>query len=424
MRNGLLTAYATPAVSQSTQRRRNGGAESPWDTQRIAIPVDQIGTQALLAEHETVRIAALSEILDPYRYRQDDDTPTAERAAQVAEQDEAAVLLASLEGSWEKDLLTAAAVRHYLHPHINRPDLADKVIQLMSVPALQYALAEAKQSAAQATPEKVISRVSQHSEQVLDTLIAGCSDETKAALKQQAIMAAESDKFRVTINLRLETLEKMLFDTYRLLPAPEAGRSGGNPSEIGDGREAAEAALGIHDAEQAIVERPIYGALAVTNQERNKGARNAEGYGECVITIKPEVAQKRAVYTFGDTMNLMFFTALKPEKRNSQLMTLQQAEVAKLYYDATYANKRDQVNGNLGYWYVESQILGGVSTEDIESVTIPYSVGLRHRGVVGLIRERYSSLPIRLSATSKENQEFDNDLRRYLEDQRIEVIEI
>jgi hypothetical protein len=385
--------------------------KAPWDAQRVPVPLAQKDALILEDSPEEDRIGILCEVLDPYRYRHDKDADEKDLRAAAEEQYTAFGLLESLSDSWQKDLLATAAFKHFMHKRIKRPDLAERALELISVPELRKALVEGYKLAQESRPEDIVKSLERTSPNALDHRLKNKSEEAKNRLKDEALERASD--FVVTINSKLETLEKVLFDTNRLLPVSETRQSGVNSDEAGQARRPAEDKLGIHPYNEAFLERPIYGAMAVSKDEKILGARNAQKYGECVITIKHDVADNRGIYTYGDTMNLRSIERAGWGSHDyDRRMRMSEAAVAKLFYDQEHPSPEGP---GIHHDYVEAQILGGVAIEDIQSITIPFGKARQHAGVLQVIKHRFPSIDLKISLTPTQDEKLDIKTKEFLE---------
>jgi hypothetical protein len=418
---GDLTHYERYSLKIPVKKEWWGSKEitrAPWDAQRIPTPLTQKDALNLEDSLEEDRIGILCEVLDPYRYRHDADVDEKDVLAATEEQKIALNLLASLPESWQKDLLAVAAFKHFIHKNINRIDLADQALELISNDEVRSALVEGHKHSQKSKPENIVEDVSHTSSNALDHLLKNKSEEEKNRLKNKALERAND--FAATINTKLETIEKVLFDSNRLLPVSETRQSGGNSGEAGQARRPAENELGIHPYDEAFLERPIYGALAVSDDEKIMGARNAQRYGDCVITIKHKISEQRTVYTYGDTMNLRFIEkAGRGSHDYDRRMRMSEAAVAKLFYDQEHPQPE---GSGAHYDYVEAQILGGVATQDIESITIPFGTARQHAGVMQVIKHRFPSIELKVSLTPTQNEQLNAKTKEFLERLGIERV--
>src|SRR5690606_8322742 len=115
---------------------------------------------------------------------------------------------------------------------------------------------------------------------------------------------AHKDEYRVTIRIPTDALASVLFDTGRILPVDEALHSGAGGGASALEQRRVNSDSGLHAQEESIVDRPVYGALAMGEDEQALGPKNTKGYGQCTITLKPSVAKERTVFTYGDSKHL------------------------------------------------------------------------------------------------------------------------
>lgn len=347
--------------SLTTYRFMNEDGKRP-PVKREPVPVVEEDVDYLVQATHEEKVASLSEMLDPYRYPSSQATPEELTDAQSQEQEMSLRILESMAPSWERDLLAIEAVRTFTHQNIMRPDLADAAIGLISRVEFQEAVKASVELASQRTPEVIMEEVKQGSPRALEKLLEGKTEADKARLKAEA--EEHSDNFRVVVNTSWAALNGILRESNRVLTMAEVHRtSSGSTGALAD-RQPAEARWGFVARDDAISHRPIYGTLALSDGERAIGGEGAQGYGNVLITIKPEVEDSRVVFTYGDSLRTSSRGA--PEELQASRMALSEARVAKLLYDDENAGSRG--DGRL-LRYVEAQILGGIEVDDIESIS-------------------------------------------------------
>ena len=120
--------------------------------------------------------------------------------------------------------------------------------------------------------------------------------------------------------------------------------------------------------------RPIYGYVPRINVMSGKPAQAPSHYGEHTVRLKPDV-NDRSTITFGDSLD-----AATPVAMNSDFEELDPDEILAFNasMNAAFYNMAEELtgvnrdDGGLGiapnFSYIESQVHGGVSLEDIESV--------------------------------------------------------
>ncbi len=387
--------------------------EAPWDARRRPIQLEASDIEALSAGTENDKIVYLSEILNPYRYRNDIDTPKADIDAKNEEVLLASDLLSSLPESWRRDLMATAAVKFYLNKNINKPELAQNALQLFSTPELRDGVLASIQLTAESSPQNILNEVMTTSPKALEDLLQYESEDQKIALKQEAL--EKDNQFAVQINISLVTLEKILFDKFHMLSFDRTKTS--SATGWGNGvptRRYHEDQRGFHPAYEAILDRPIYAALALSDKEKITGT--AERYGNCVITLKDEVAQNRTIYTYGDSVRNSDFYRDQPKDR----LAMPEAKVAKIQYQ-----KEGYKDHLIGGDYIEAQILGGVDVNDIESLTIPYVAAIEHRGIIGTIQQEYPSLQLCISVKTNETRPeyiISEDVIKWATDHGVKVL--
>lgn len=391
--------------------------DAPWDARRRPIQLEDADVEALTVSTEDDKISFLSEILNPYRYRKGIDAPKEDIDAQAREENIASDLLDTLPNSWRKDLMATEAVKFYLNKHINKPELAQKALQLISNQELRDGLVASIQLASESSPQQIVKGVEATSPKALEDLLKYTSEEQNNAMKQEAIEKA--NQFAVTINTPLINLEKVLFDTFHILSFDRTKKSSATGWESGVSmRRHQEDRRGFHPEYESILDRPIYAALVVSDKEKITGG--APRYGGCVITLKDEVALNRTIYTSGDSSHS---ADSSKERQDDDRLAMPEATVAKILYD-----KQEKENKRLGRHsgdYIEAQVLGGVDVNDIESITIPWRGVLMHFGILKTIQEEYPSLNLSVSVDSSEkdpsNKLSEEDTKK-LTDRGIKVL--
>lgn len=394
---GNYTSYsAEPGVVGTSTSYGSEKIDAPWQAQRETIPFTSEDVHIMKDGSEEERISLMCDLLDPSRYRQDTDAEPDAKETQMAEYQATVELLESLETSWQKDLLAAEAFRIFSAKNVNQTELAKRAKELISIPRLRDSLTLAEELAEPQSPQDTIDRVSETSHQaLLDRMDKmDINEDMRKQLQEQAIDLA--NEFAVTININVDNLLGILLEKGKFLPMSEIGKSGGKaPAST---RKEIEQKLGIHEQDENLLDRPVYGALALGREESATGAADFVNYGNCVVKLKPEVAETRATYTYGDSLDIRLAegqNAASPDK----LMTMPDASVAKLLLDK---ENKDIEQDDLKYHYIEAQILGGVSIDDIQSVTIPWEEVFSHKGILTMITEKFTSISWSVSLTQEE----------------------
>lgn len=363
LRKGFYTSYTSRRLTAYDPVSRR--VPNSNDTRRIPVPILESEYELLKDAPEEERLSAIAEMLDHSRYRKDLDADKNLLEAQNEEQDVTIQLLETLPADYRRDLLCADAVSHFLHRRINRPDLAARSLELISVPELREALSVFLSDLDESSPEKIVAKVSESSMDELErvTEMTGLFyGRTEEIMEQAKLIEPQA---AVVINMQTDKLINFLFETFRMLPAYEAGSSSirfmHQWERIHD-----EVQLGLHAENDLIRERPIYGALVVGDKEKNVGP-DPETYGSCVVEIKPEIARQRTTFTYGDSLNSRRLSASAYEAKPVDFET---ALAEKIIFDELHPNP--SLKDDLREPYVEAQILGGVGLEDIASISFPY----------------------------------------------------
>ena len=356
-RTGVLNAYSIYTEQQ------------PWRPVREPIPLKMEDVSDLQEASLEEKTEIVAELLDTYRFRTDSNAPDIHKKALIDEQPVILELIKSMPESKEKDFLAIEAARHFSHDKINQPALAQEAIGLISDVRFQEAVSESILATLDHSPEKIISEINTGSQDALGHL----QDDKQISNEQIDQLKAKAEElspqFAVTVTVSKDTMQRILFDSNRMLSLVETHGSSGSGSNAGPTeRMQVEERLGIHSRDDIVSERPIYGALALSREEQVMGAADTQNYGEFVITLKDEVAHKRTSFIYGDSMNKYYGPSIDIQEVQSRRMGFKEAKVAKLIHDQLNPTGRPSVEER----YVEAQILGGVTADDIESITVPY----------------------------------------------------
>ncbi len=137
-------------------------------------------------------------------------------------------------------------------------------------------------------------------------------------------------------------------------------------------RDRVERNLGIRSKGTEKDPHPVYGAVGYRNgQDELKGV--APGYGECFIKLKNEEVKKRGAFTYGDTFH---------GEVTSRQFCLKDVAVARA---KVALDKTD---------YVDLQMLGGVTLDDVESINIPRQLEAQYAARVKELQEKIPHIPI------------------------------
>lgn len=190
--------------------------------------------------------------------------------------------------------------------------------------------------------QEVVNRVAKNSPKVLQEILdmhdLG-SSETRSALESEVEKVRRT--WGITLNLDFDTLVKVLRESGRFKSRHELGRG-----SSGDARDEVEQLLGIKAAGTPEDPHPIYGTLTSENGSDEDWGGSSR-YGDCFVKLRNERVVDRTVYAYGDS-------------NFDMMMSNESALVAKA------------VNNRYGdFEYIEAEILGGVSSNDIESINLP-----------------------------------------------------
>lgn len=424
---GLYTSYAVGNHLEKNARQTQAGNDMHPEVlhlktaQREPVAVTGADVQRLMAEgSRQEKIDAVAEMLDPYRFRTDPDAPKEHAEQKKVEEDLAFDLLSSLEPSPERDMLAVEAIKLYMHRHSERADLLEQSLDLITAPELRSAIVKSLELAADNEPSDILARTRLVSKDALSAVQKNLSEHEKR--RQQEVAERLRDKARITINVGAETLASTLFDTHHLMTSYETRGSGGNPSEDGElARRSGEDELGLHDHNEALLERPVYGALALSDEEKLLGAHDAQSYGNIVIGLRSQVAEERTTFTFGDSMNLRSIDVdATPEEQSAKKMVAEDAVVAKVAFDENPPEPGGPFRTE--YRYVEAQILGGVGPEDIESITLPMKTVVETPGILRKITDEYPAIEVALLVSAAEAQGLDEGTKQKLAGSNVKIV--
>lgn len=205
--------------------------------------------------------------------------------------------------------------------------------------------------------EKLSKISSENAEKFRSELNQKHGKETVAAVVEKT----EKTKF-LTINIKFEHMEKIL----------QAGRMKSNwETKVRGDKKSHYTEQYLNDKERLFGIRskgteqdphPIYGALAIAGQEKTGGIPEedmAKKYGDCYVKLREESIKERTGFCYGDSMEYLF----NPQELNENRFTWENVAVARAKLELDTEKHHDR--------YIEAQILGGVTLEDIELFHIP-----------------------------------------------------
>lgn len=372
--------------------------EAPYLLEREAVTLTDEDMNGLLNSPESERQKIIAELTDPYRLRLDKDAGPEAQERLDKESLQVGVLLESLPESWQRDLLAIEAWRFYMHKNISDAGKAVKALDLISAPEIKSAMQALHASLEGRTPEllaKVITDGS--SAKALETLVSAYGS-TPEELKREA--ETKKSNMRITINIRsqssegrsqpgITTIEKILLDSRRVLSAHEVGRKSSMSGADARSRSIGESLAGF-DPYDVITDKPVYGTLVESETDKMLGDPDARWYGSCVITLRPEVTA-RSTFSWGDSARA-WSGGLNNIGAGS--MAFGEAAAAKVLFDKRNPERTGR-NTEIGKEYIEAQILGGISADDIEAITIPYEEVIAHRMSLRALATEFPSIKFR-----------------------------
>lgn len=372
--------------------------DAPYLLERMAVTLTDEDLTSLLSAPEVERIKVIAELTDPYRLRLDKDAGHEAKATLQKEALQIGVLLESLPESWQRDLLAVEAWRFYMHKNVGDIEKATKVLELVSAPEIKNGMKELHKRLEGKDPEQLVKILTEHSsKKALETLT-----HTYGSNPEDLMREAEAKKpgMRITINIRsqssegrsqpgITTIEKILLDSRRVLSAHEVGRKSSMSGADARSRSIGESRAGF-DPLDVITDRPVYGTLVETDEDKLLGDPDARWYGSCVIMLRPEVAA-RSTFSWGDSARAWSGGTLNI---GAGSMAFEEAAAAKLLFDKRRPNRNGR-DTEIGKEYIEAQILGGVSADDIEAISIPFEEVVAHRMSLRALATEYPSIKFR-----------------------------
>lgn len=185
------------------------------------------------------------------------------------------------------------------------------------------------------------------------------SEERIEQLKKE-ISRIEND-FSVTVNITWKNLLKAL-DKGRLVSIwenkekmEERRTSGYFKYDYAERRDKIEKEMGNRGKGGIKDPHPIYGAASTPNSRDEFSGGAGGGYGECFVVLKTERIKNRTSFCYDDSFGVY----------KNWLLDWDGGILAKAIHNLKGVDKASH------HGYVEAQILGGVSLDDIESINIP-----------------------------------------------------
>lgn len=181
--------------------------------------------------------------------------------------------------------------------------------------------------------------------------------DTENRVKLEQEIARIHEDYHVTFNITWTNVLSAL-ETGRVISAWEKSGVMEYRTKYGDydyeaRRNAIERQLGNRAKGGMRDPHPIYGAAASTNNRDEYYGGTGGGYGECFLVLKTDRIKDRTSFVYDDSFGLY----------NRWVLDWGNGITAKAIHNL---NKSESRHG-----YVEAEILGGVSIEDIDSINIP-----------------------------------------------------
>jgi hypothetical protein len=156
-----------------------------------------------------------------------------------------------------------------------------------------------------------------------------------------------------------------------------------------------EAEFGL-DPYDLSMDKPISGSLNYLPEEVLHGDRTARHYGKSTIVLKPEVTRDRSLYFWGDSARSIKHN-LEDGGSEMDVMTFDEAAEAKVLHDRL-RQSQPRIE------YMEGIVIGGVTPDDVESITVPFSETLIPRAL-RTIASRYPSIRFNCTLSAEEAAE-------------------
>ncbi|MEK7125582.1 MAG: hypothetical protein AAB880_01575 [Patescibacteria group bacterium] len=205
-----------------------------------------------------------------------------------------------------------------------------------------------------------IKKIREVSKMNLENILERYQLKDRVGLLDKEKVKSLQDNFKVTINISDKNILKALkggrikssFDTAPLIDKMTTKIFGKTASDRTSYQRKFEEWLGISPEHTRNDPPLVYGAVASNPNDYESGP--AQAYGKSFLVLK-DSAKKRATFTYGDSMSA------KP----GQVVT--EENVGRL---KSLADRADRSSTEQHILYIEAQIAGGVSLEDIEKIRI------------------------------------------------------
>lgn len=310
--------------------------------------------QALIDEGSSEKLFAhIFAFTDTYRYNLDRGVYESSISRARQEREFVLQMLTRLEGPSLKELATIRIFDYLLDPDLGDIDLAAQFLAGVSDPDLksflETVLLEANERIKRGEPKHVetikrVNGVSAANRDELVKLLGFDNPEDQQKLEEEIERVRSTQ--RVSVNRSFTSVLRVFNGVRRFMTSWELHTRG---SSYDVQRDSVEREMGIRSKGTREDPHPIYGAVYSENGRDEKLGGAGGAYGECFFILKNERVKDRTTFTYGDS-----FSEYRPYVLD--------------WEDATYA--KAMLNLRKGS-YVEAQILGGVTIDDIESVHVP-----------------------------------------------------
>ena len=318
--------------------------------------IDEATISQVIAEGDSQKtFSYVYNLTDIYRYNLEQEYYEENTQKAKVERDIALEMLDNISDLRLKTLATIRTFNYLLDPDLGDPDLAGELLSDITDPELKshlelsYAQTRERLERGEEKYSEVFKRVATESPLNREELIKKfdfAEGPKEESLKEELPRVQES--MHVSINISYETLLLILDGDGRIKSTWETHFRGGGYDVR---RDEVEREMRIRAKGTAKDPHPVYGAVWSKNgRDEEKGGAGGR-YGESYMILKDDRIRDRTTFTFDDSF----------AGHRSRMLT---------WEDAAYAKAMMNIQGGN---YVEAQILGGVTADDIESINIPIS---------------------------------------------------
>jgi hypothetical protein len=299
------------------------------------------------------------ELLDPYRYPLNESVYDQSVKNAQEERDFALTLYPKITDPYLKEMAAVRICEYLLDPDLGDVSKMDEFQTHITNPSLASHIAKLREAIVKRREAGIppyadaMEKVREESAQNLEELISEFgydTEEMRQKLEEEATGVRES--MSVTINLPYETMIKVLKGSKRFMTSWESGQRNGDyvAMSYNEKRDAIERSLGIRAKGNRSDPHPVYGAVASHNGRDEYFGGAGGHYGDTFITLDAQHIRNRTMFTFGDSFGQYVARPL-------------------VWEDAVHAKALLNLTRRVNY--VEAQVLGGVTLDDVETINIP-----------------------------------------------------